>query len=237
VDNLSFAQMTFFRKLCDLPFVDWIWLYGSRARGEAGERSDIDLAVVCPQASEKDWMQVEKIIEEQEDILLKIDLIRFDQLAITDAIRLKILQDKIALFERKPQLKDPLWRIYFYDLGDALQRLEEALNTTIDTNRLAIDASIQRFEFCIELFWKNFKNFGALFGKESPSPRDAIMTAFALKWIDNEHLWLSMLKDRNATSHTYKKIKADEIYARIHLYYPEMCQIYNRLQGVIKTLS
>ena len=30
------------------PFVDWGWLYGSRARGTSKDRSDIDLAIVCP---------------------------------------------------------------------------------------------------------------------------------------------------------------------------------------------
>ena len=62
------------------------------------------------------------------------------------------------------------------------------------------------------------------------------MAAFAFKWIHQEHLWLSMLKDRNVTSHTYKKIKADEIYAHIHLYYPEMRAVYLHLEEIIRTL-
>jgi hypothetical protein len=41
-------------------------------------------------------------------------------------------------------------------LGKALDRLEEALEQPLE-NALAVDATIQRFEFTIELFWKALK--------------------------------------------------------------------------------
>ena len=40
----------FFEFLKQLPYVDEIWLYGSRARQDHLERSDIDLAIFCPKA-------------------------------------------------------------------------------------------------------------------------------------------------------------------------------------------
>ena len=49
-------------------------------------------------------------------------------------------------------------------------------------------------------------------GKEVLSPKQAFSVAFQLKWINNENLWLQMLYDRNLTSHTYKKVYADQIY-------------------------
>ncbi len=36
----------FFKKLCALPFIEQIWLYGSRARENNKSRSDIDLAII-----------------------------------------------------------------------------------------------------------------------------------------------------------------------------------------------
>ena len=51
-------QYGFIEKLKELPFVDAIWLYGSRARGDFQDRSDIDLAIVCPKASDEDWQRV-----------------------------------------------------------------------------------------------------------------------------------------------------------------------------------
>ena len=36
----------FIRQLTELDFIEQIWLFGSRARGDNQERSDIDLAIV-----------------------------------------------------------------------------------------------------------------------------------------------------------------------------------------------
>ncbi|MDI9637241.1 hypothetical protein QM565_15990 [Geitlerinema splendidum] len=47
----------------------------------------------------------------------------------------------------------------FSDLGEALGRLKEILDAPLDERRFIMDATIQRFEFCIELFCKNFANF------------------------------------------------------------------------------
>jgi predicted nucleotidyltransferase len=68
----------FIEQLKSLPFIDEIWLFGSRARGDNQERSDIDLAIICPAASDIDWLKVVDIIENA-DTLLKIDCVRFIQ--------------------------------------------------------------------------------------------------------------------------------------------------------------
>lgn len=68
----------FFKKLTSLPYVEKIYLFGSRAKGIADERADIDLAIECPRASDKNWSQVLEIIENA-DTLLQIDCVRLDQ--------------------------------------------------------------------------------------------------------------------------------------------------------------
>ena len=45
----------FLQKIAALPFVDAIYLFGSRTREEHRERSDIDLAVLCSSANENDY--------------------------------------------------------------------------------------------------------------------------------------------------------------------------------------
>lgn len=95
------TQYQFFKDLTKLLFINAIWLYGSRARGDAKERSDIDIAILCPEASNEDWQQVNDVIENA-DTLLKIDCIRFDDLTESDELLKKnILRDRIVLFERK----------------------------------------------------------------------------------------------------------------------------------------
>lgn len=89
----------FIDRLKSLPFIEAIYLYGSRARNSHRPRSDIDLAIVCPQATDEQWQQVIDIIEEA-DTLLEIDFLRLDKL---QDIRLKqnIERDKKIIFSRK----------------------------------------------------------------------------------------------------------------------------------------
>lgn len=86
-------------------------------------------------------------------------------------------------------------------LGKALARLHESLSFDL-SQPLVVDACIQRFEFCIELTWKTLKKCLALEGIEANTPRESIQLAYNAHWINDETAWLSMLKDRNLTSHT-----------------------------------
>ncbi|MFZ5471860.1 MAG: HI0074 family nucleotidyltransferase substrate-binding subunit [Myxococcota bacterium] len=63
-------------------------------------------------------------------------------------------------------------------------------------------------------------------------PRSDIDLAKAY-WIRDEETWLAMLDDRNRTSHTYKRELAEEIYAHIKSYLPELERVYRALlEGV-----
>lgn len=121
-------------------------------------------------------------------------------------------------------------QIIIEQLGNALSRLDESLKIAPKDSTLAVDATIQRFEFCFELFWKMLQKL--LFsseGIEIRSPKKALQEALALGWITNENAWLQMLDDRNLTSHTYHEDLAAEIYARISGYYKLMSEAYNKI--------
>lgn len=100
------------------------------------------------------------------------------------------------------------------DLVRATDRLREALAVP-GTAPLAVDGTIQRFEFVFELAWKTFKLLLAEEGHEAPFARSAIAGAYQAGWIDDEQLWLELLRARNLTSHTYDEALAAEIYATI----------------------
>lgn len=114
------------------------------------------------------------------------------------------------------------------NLERALSRLEEALAVPRDAP-LAVDGTIQRFEFAIELMWKSLKRILADEGIETATPREAITEAFQARWIDDEGLWLSMLRDRNTTSHIYDEETARQIYARIGDYAPVLRSAWQTL--------
>ncbi len=109
----------------------------------------------------------------------------------------------------------------FQQLADALERLREALAEPT-ANSLAIDGTIQRFEFTIELFWKALKRLLAYEGIETSTPRETLQQAYQVGWLTDETAWLDMLRDRNQTSHAYDKALAREIYERVRLNFPEL---------------
>jgi predicted nucleotidyltransferase len=65
-------------RLSRFPEVRLIILFGSRARGDARFRADIDVAVECPEADSRRWFDIEAAAENT-PTLLKIDLVRLDR--------------------------------------------------------------------------------------------------------------------------------------------------------------
>jgi predicted nucleotidyltransferase len=78
------------------PRVEKIILFGSRARADAHPRSDVDVAVACPQASEREWLDICEAVEDV-PTLLSIDLIRLETAA--NSLRERILREGRSLYE------------------------------------------------------------------------------------------------------------------------------------------
>lgn len=72
-------------------------LYGSRARGDAAPRSDIDLAVDAPAIDDGVWMQMEDVVEEAAT-LYKIDCVRWQN--APESLKSNIVRDGKVLYER-----------------------------------------------------------------------------------------------------------------------------------------
>ena len=83
------------QQLSELPFVERIILFGSRARGDAEARSDIDLAIQASGISILQWQQVLDLIFNAET-LLGIDCVHYDQLNLSSPLKKRIdLEGKI----------------------------------------------------------------------------------------------------------------------------------------------
>lgn len=116
----------------------------------------------------------------------------------------------------------------FLDLQNAAQRLAEAINLPItDITR---DATIQRFEFTFELFWKLLQviltdNLVQVYG-----PKNTFREAGKLGIIDDVEQWIAFLEARNLTTHTYNEKTAKVVYN-------EAKQFLHTLQATFKTLK
>lgn len=88
----------FFDAIAELPFVEAIYLFGSRARGDASEKSDIDLAIVCPSADIKEWLDIKEMLDNA-PVLNHIDAVRYDKLD-NGLFKRKIDEDKQVLYAK-----------------------------------------------------------------------------------------------------------------------------------------
>lgn len=84
----------FVKNIKHLPFVQKVVLFGSRARGDNAQRSDIDIAVFCPHATIQDWFKVLEYID-QADTLLLIDCVHFEK--VDRELQQKIMNEGVEL--------------------------------------------------------------------------------------------------------------------------------------------
>lgn len=77
--------------------VERIVLFGSRARGDHRERSDIDLAIAGAGITTREWFDIQEVVEEAPTLLM-IDLVRLD--VATGRFLDRIREHGISLYDR-----------------------------------------------------------------------------------------------------------------------------------------
>lgn len=194
--------------------IDWVKLFGSRARGDYKPVSDVDLAI----ASTENLVTPLQFDFDQSQLPFTFDLIdyrRQPNQKLKDAIDregklLWAVDGKGEWMMTKEQLL-----LKWEDYHKALHRLEIALTKTLDEDDLYLDATIQRFEFTFELAWKLMKAVLEYEGIEATSPRSSIREAWKQHLIGDAEKWLDMQVKRNLSSHTYNEETAQDIYRHI----------------------
>lgn len=104
-------------------------------------------------------------------------------------------------------------------LESAYLRLQEAVHTPLG-EPLALDGTIQRFEFTFEIAWKTLKVYLEDQGIIAHSPKGCLREAFRIGWIPEEEPWLALLQARNMTTHVYNEKMAMDIYNEIQKNHP-----------------
>ncbi len=96
------------------------------------------------------------------------------------------------------------------------------------------DATLQRFEYTVELFWKTLQAWlFTIEGIECASPKKCIRTAASLQLLDTPETEeaLQMIDDRNLISHSYLEEIAMQIYGRCHDYALLMGKVLDRISS------
>jgi nucleotidyltransferase substrate binding protein (TIGR01987 family) len=95
----------------------------------------------------------------------------------------------------------------FSEYQKALLSLEKALAEP--KSDIVRDATIQRFEFCVELAWKCAKK---VMGTNSTAPKTVVREMAQNQLINDVEFWLNAIDQRNLSSHTYKEALAEIVY-------------------------
>lgn len=190
--------------------INWIKLFGSRARGDSRVTSDVDLAVSVKDGA---MLSLTEAFEES-NLPYTFDIIDYDRQS-NENLKKEIDRDGKLLFSVKGGrsiMTDTQLRLKWEDYHRAMDSLRIAVKWERDADNMYLDATIQRFEFCFELAWKLMKSALAYEGIEASSPRSSIREGWKQGLIDSAEKWLDMLEKRNLSSHTYNETTAMDVY-------------------------
>lgn len=105
-------------------------------------------------------------------------------------------------------------------LADAVSLMEQRTLSNLEKQ-----GTIHTFEYTYELAWNLLRDYLIWQGHtELTGSRDTIREAFKRELIDDGHVWMAMLQDRNRTVHTYNEATANEILANIRRNYASLFQ-------------
>ena len=99
--------------------------------------------------------------------------------------------------------------------------------------RVLRDSMIQRFEYCVDLYWKYLKKYlENIVALKIIGPRPIIKESFSAELINEKEAEMSieMITDRNITSHIYIEEIAENLVKKMPEYYKLMHDIVQRLQ-------
>lgn len=189
------------------PNIYKIILFGSRARGDFKNSSDIDLAIFSKCESNQETANFTNDIENL-DTLFKFDIV-FINPGTDQKLLDNINKEGIVIMERLLHKLN--------NFKNAVERLGEGLMELEHSNSSIVrDGVIQRFEFTTELAWKATREYLLDQGFiEINSPKAVMKEAFSYGLIKNDEVWIQILNDRNLTSHIYKEDVSIDICHRI----------------------
>ena len=216
--------LSVFRKHRDS--IEWVKLFGSRARGDAKLASDIDFAV----SGNADVITKLSLDFEDSKLPYTFDIIDYRRQS-NEKLKQAIDQEGETVFasaKGKMLMTKLQIEMKQSDYHRALERLQSALQKEPDADDMYLDATIQRFEFCFELAWKLMKVVLDYEGIEVSSPRSSIREGWKQGMIADAENWLDMQEKRNLSTHTYHQATALEIYKLIKEKYVDLLLAWDK---------
>jgi len=99
LQKAGLKHFKFLDAIAELPYVEAIYLFGSRARGDFWKNSDIDLAVKYSDDDKWHRKVVKVIVDELSDTFFHIDLVDYNDENLNAEFRNTIESDKVVIYE------------------------------------------------------------------------------------------------------------------------------------------
>jgi nucleotidyltransferase substrate binding protein (TIGR01987 family) len=217
-------MLSIIRRYSDI--IEWVKLFGSRARGDYKFASDVDLAVF----GSADVTTKLSLAFEKSKLPYTFDIIDYKR-QTNEKLKHAIDTDGILIFSSlggAPVMTKLQIEMKQADYHRALERLQSALQKEPDADDMYLDATIQRFEFCFELAWKLMKCVLDYEGIEVSSPRSSIREGWKQGMIGDAEIWLDMQEKRNLSTHTYNESTALEVYNLIKEKYVDLLMAWDK---------
>ena len=213
--------MTEIIQRCRLYGAQKIILYGSRAKGTATERSDIDIAVSGVASHE--------ILDLQENLeeiptLYTIDLVDLD--TCQNQLLLEDINNMDEKFIRR-----------FESFRNSLDSLAEAKQRDL-SDSFVLSGTSAKFSITFDLAWKVMKDilvqYYAITGFVTGSPREVLRESFQANLITGDE-WMDMLKVRNQLAHDYDGVIVKEHCGTIvHVYIDKLYDFKKAVEKLLK---
>ena len=112
------------------------------------------------------------------------------------------------------------------EYSKALKALEEVLS--LPKNDVVRDATIQRFEGCVELGWKTARN---VMGTTTSAPKQVIREMAQNGYIEDVQGWFEALEAGNLSSYTYDEVLAEKVFEVVKKFLPLAQSLRSKFNG------
>jgi nucleotidyltransferase substrate binding protein (TIGR01987 family) len=132
--------------------------------------------------------------------------------------------------------QDIVWKQSFQHFSGAHEGLKEDFDVFQQRalTRLENQRVIQAFEITQELSWKVMKEFGEYQGfDEIIGSKNAILSAFNNKLIDDVEVWMQMIKSRNVKSFSNNQ---DEMIKTVATIFADYIQEFEKFKNKMLTM-
>ena len=203
------------KELCEKYHAEQIILFGSRAKGTALERSDIDIAVSGVDDFDSLLDAVDAI-----QTLYTIDLLNMDTCG--NELILEDIKSMDAKFEKR-------WESFTRSLESLAEARERDLSDSF-----VLSGTSAKFSITFDLAWKVMKDIlvqcYAITDFIAGSPREVLRAAYKAELISDD-IWMEMLKVRNQLSHDYDGVIVKEYCQRIIHEYIDLLYEFGNVQS------